>query len=79
MQVHLEVDPALYENDEHKYEILKKNDGLRLEILTDVLKTHLGVFVRETQTNKKDLYVPAYFLGRHEVQQKFLLIQFFKY
>jgi hypothetical protein len=68
----LEVDPSLYENDEQKYEILKKNDGLRLEILTDLLSTHLGIVVRKHQDLQQE-YTNAYFLGRHEL--KFELIE----
>lgn len=65
-QIHLEIDPSIYENDEQKYAILKQNDGLRLEIFSDVLNSHLDISVK--QNALKDVkYCHGYFLGRHEV------------
>ncbi|CAO1422133.1 unnamed protein product [Diamesa hyperborea] len=71
-QVHLEVDPSLYENDETKYQILKKNDGLRLEILTDVLSSHLGIVVSQQKNDKVQQFTNGYFLGRHELKNELL-------
>lgn len=65
-QIHLEIDPSIYENDEQKYAILKQNDGLRLEIFSDVLNTHLDISVRKN-TKEDANYCHGYFLGRHEV------------
>lgn len=65
-QIHLEIDPSIYENDEKKYTILKQNDGLRLEIFSDVLNTHLNISVRASSKNDVK-YCHGYFLGRHEV------------
>lgn len=66
------MDPALYENDEQKYSILKSNDGLRLEILADLLSSHLGIFVGQQKDGATlDRYTSAYFLGRHEVRREF--------
>ncbi|CAO1443290.1 unnamed protein product [Diamesa serratosioi] len=71
-QVHLEVDPSLYENDETKYQILKKNDGLRLEILTDVLSSHLGIVVSQQKNDKLQQFTNGFFLGRHELKNELL-------
>jgi hypothetical protein len=64
----LEADPSLFENDDKAYTILKANDKLRLEILTDLLSSHLGIVVMhfENKAASKE-YRSAYFLGRHEV------------
>lgn len=67
-QIHLEIDPSIYESDEQKYEILLKNDGLRLEIFSDVLGTHLDISVKKN-TKEETKYCQGYFLGRHEVNQ----------
>jgi biotin---protein ligase len=66
-QIHLEVDPSLYENDESKYQTLLKNDGLRHEIFSDVLNSHLELQVKQSKDEGKVQYSRGYFLGRHEV------------
>lgn len=67
LQIHLEIDPNLYENDEPRFMILKQNDKYRLEILTDLLSTHLGLIVADINQKKpKNMFGNAYFLGRHE-------------
>jgi hypothetical protein len=65
----LEADPGLFEDDEKTYKILKQNDKSRLEIMTDLLSSHLGIVVVhfDNKANDKN-YVSAYFLGRHEVR-----------
>lgn len=68
-QIHLEVDPSLYENDDQKYQVLKKNDGLRHEIFGDVLSSHLGLMVRQKMDEAGVTFTRGYFLGRHEVSQ----------
>lgn len=68
----MEVDPSIYENDETKYQILKKNDGLRLEILTDVLSSHLGIVVSQQKNDKVQQFTNGYFLGRHELKNELL-------
>jgi biotin---protein ligase len=67
-QIHLEVDPSLYENDESKYQTLLNSDGLRHEIFSDVLNSHLGLEVKENRTEGKIQYSRGFFLGRHEVR-----------
>lgn len=63
-QVHLEINPNQYEDDEKKFEALKDSDPARLEILKDLLSNHLELDC----TNSESLsYTPGYFLGRHEV------------
>lgn len=66
-QIHLEVDPSLYENDDQKYQILMKNDGLRHEIFGDVLSSHLGLIVNEKKDDVAASFTRGYFLGRHDV------------
>lgn len=68
-QIHLEVDPSLYENDDQKYQILMKNDGLRHEIFGDVLNSHLGLMVGGTKDDGSSAYTRGYFLGRHDVSE----------
>ncbi|XP_020713946.1 biotin--protein ligase isoform X1 [Ceratitis capitata] len=74
-QVHLETSPSQFEMDESKYNILKQNENVRLEILADLLRKHLDVSVQQIQSDKdgKCTYQEAYFLGRHE--SKFELLE----
>jgi biotin--protein ligase len=64
-QVHLEVDPTQYEDEESKFMALKESNTARLEIIQDLLSTHLGLECAADQ--KLPTYTPGYFLGRHEV------------
>ncbi|CRK91616.1 CLUMA_CG005270, isoform A [Clunio marinus] len=66
-QIHLEVDPSLYENDEQKYKVLMSNDGLRHEIFGDVLSSHLDLKVNLNDENTPT-FTKGYFLGRHELK-----------
>nr|CAD7202941.1 unnamed protein product [Timema douglasi] len=70
-QVHLEVDPGQYESEETKFQALQKSDKARLEILQDLLSSHLGLSVAENQ-GPLPAYTPGYFLGRHELKLDFL-------
>lgn len=73
-QVHLEADPAQFESDEQKFTVLKQSDKARLEILSDILKSYLGLIVDKTDKKfNQVLYSNAFFLGRHEV--KFEMIE----
>lgn len=64
LQVHLEIDPNEYEDDENKFTALKDSDQARMEILRDILSNHLDIDC----TSAVDVtYAPAYFLGRHDV------------
>lgn len=65
----METSPSQFEMDESKYNILKQNENVRLEILADLLRKHLDVSVQQIQSDKdgKCTYQEAYFLGRHEV------------
>ncbi|XP_070491225.1 uncharacterized protein Hcs isoform X2 [Chironomus tepperi] len=74
-QIHLEIDPSFYENDEQKYQILMKNDNLRHEIFGDVLSTHLGLATSDMKVRKKEgdvQFSKGYFLGRHELKFEIL-------
>lgn len=64
-QVHLEVDPMQYEDEESKFAALKESNTARLEIIQDLLSTHLGLECSGSQNMPS--YTPGYFLGRHEV------------
>lgn len=76
-QIHLEMDPTFYENDEQKYLILMKNDSLRHEIFGDVLSVHLGLQIDVKSKDEDVKYTKGFFLGRHEVNFfiKFYLFQ----
>lgn len=43
-----------------------KNDGLRYEIFSDVLNTHLGIVVKGGD-EAPAVYTCGYFLGKHDV------------
>lgn len=64
-QVHLEVDPTQYEDEESKFTALKESNTARLEIIQDLLSTHLSLECASNQNLPS--YTPGYFLGRHEV------------
>jgi hypothetical protein len=70
-QVHLEVDPTQYEDEESKFAALKESNTARLEIIQDLLSTHLGLECANNQNLPS--YTPGYFLGRHEVGTLVLL------
>jgi hypothetical protein len=65
-QVHLEVDPTQYEDEESKFAALKESNTARLEIIQDLLSTHLGLECASDQN--LPTYTTGYFLGRHEVR-----------
>lgn len=69
-QVHLEVDPTQYENEEDKALALKDSNKARLEILADLLQTHLGLHCGAKEIGFS--YLPAYFLGTHELKQELM-------
>ena len=64
----MEADPSLYEAEEQYYKVLKQNDATRIEILSDILSTHLGLTVNKSDAKDNEVqYRTAYFLGAHEV------------
>lgn len=67
-QVHLEINPSQYEEDERKFEALKESDKARLEILRDILVNRLDVDCAPSGGDVK--YEAGYFLGRHDVINK---------
>ncbi|XP_055680744.1 biotin--protein ligase isoform X2 [Lutzomyia longipalpis] len=72
-QVHLEVDPMQFENDENKFPVLKQSNKARLEILMDLLGTHLSVVVRRLEGMQKPIkYTNGFFLGHHEAKFEML-------
>lgn len=73
-QVHLEADPAQFEGDEGKYEALKNSNAQRLEILCDLLSTHLHVEVQPTSVVGRQLdYSPGYLLADdRDLKEQFL-------
>ncbi|XP_025160609.1 biotin--protein ligase isoform X2 [Harpegnathos saltator] len=64
-QIHLEVDPTQYEYEEDKFKALKESNAARLEIISDLLSTHLEMEIR-SHAKAVATYTPAYFLGRYE-------------
>lgn len=69
LQVHLEIDPTEYQDDENKYAALKDSNQARLEIMKDILSKHLDMDCSNVVNDTT--YTTAYFLGRHDV--RFLL------
>ncbi|XP_066259980.1 biotin--protein ligase [Euwallacea similis] len=65
-QVHLEIDPSEYVDDENKFEALRESNQVRLDILKDLLVNHLNMDC-ETATETPQ-FTPAYFLGRHDLK-----------
>lgn len=70
-QVHLEIDPTQYEDDQVKYSALKESNLSRLEILKDILSNHLNMDCVNKETRTIE-YKPAYFLGRNDLKQELL-------
>ncbi|KAJ8982609.1 hypothetical protein NQ317_005081 [Molorchus minor] len=68
-QVHLEINPSQYEDDETKFVALKVSDQARKEILKDILSKHLDI---ECVSAEPITYTPAFFLGRHDLKLKLL-------
>ncbi|KAJ8954187.1 hypothetical protein NQ318_005782 [Aromia moschata] len=68
-QVHLEINPNQYEDDENKFTALKDSDQARMEILKDILSNHLDI---DCTCTEDITYTPAYFLGRHDLKLKLL-------
>lgn len=64
-QVHLEIDPEEFEDDEEKFKALQKSNGARLEILKDILSKHFHLKCDEN--TDKVQFGPGYFLGRYDV------------
>ncbi|KAK9874227.1 hypothetical protein WA026_002579 [Henosepilachna vigintioctopunctata] len=69
-QVHLEIDPLQYEDDESKFTALKDSNRARIEILTDILSNRLDIDC--TKTLDEISYTPAYFLGRHDLKMEMI-------
>ncbi|CAH0549555.1 unnamed protein product [Brassicogethes aeneus] len=68
-QVHLEINPSQYEEDENKFAALKDSDQARLEIFKDILTKHFEI---DCSVYAALPYTPAYFLGRHDLKLKML-------
>lgn len=64
-QVHLEKEPKEYENEEDLFKTLKKSNAARLEIITDLLSTHLGMEINHA-IETPIVYTPAYLLSKTE-------------
>uniref|UniRef100_A0A336MRZ2 CSON000373 protein n=1 Tax=Culicoides sonorensis TaxID=179676 RepID=A0A336MRZ2_CULSO len=72
-QIHLEIDPSNYETNGAQYNILVQNEKYRLEILGDLLKSHLGLIVSNESSRKKtSTYTNAYFLGKYDEKVRLL-------
>ncbi|KAK4878109.1 hypothetical protein RN001_010615 [Aquatica leii] len=68
-QVHLEIDPTQYQDDESKFSALTDSNTARLEILKHLLSQHLSLDCTSTSDVS---YVPAYFLGMHNLKLELL-------
>ncbi|XP_059610986.1 uncharacterized protein LOC132257934 [Phlebotomus argentipes] len=72
-QVHLEADPLQFENDDSKFRVLKQSNDARLEILMDLLGSHLNMRVRRADAVQKVAkFTNGFFLGRHEAKIEML-------
>lgn len=71
-QVHLETDPSQFEDDERKFVVLKNSNLQRLEILGDLLSTHLNVEVQKNFSNSSVSYTVGHFLGDNALKSQFL-------
>lgn len=69
-QVHLEVDPTQYQDDESKYAALRDSNNARLEIFKDILSKHLDIDCNNQSASVK--YSPGYFLGTFELKKDLL-------
>ncbi|KAL1501975.1 hypothetical protein ABEB36_007193 [Hypothenemus hampei] len=65
-QVHLEIDPSEYVEDENKFEALKGSNQARLDIFKDLLSNQLELDCENPSEFPN--YTPAYFLGRHDLK-----------
>lgn len=72
-QVHLEIDPTEYEDDEDKFAALKESNNARLEILRHILSEKLGMDCQNASGEPQ--MTPGYFLGRHDVSAHFCVLQ----
>ncbi|XP_001604369.2 biotin--protein ligase [Nasonia vitripennis] len=70
-QIHLEADPSQYEFEESKFLALKQSNATRLEIFSDLLKTHLDIEVY-AKPMIPPTYSSGFFLGRHELKLEML-------
>ncbi|XP_029679333.1 biotin--protein ligase [Formica exsecta] len=64
-QIHLEADPAEYEDKEDLFEALKESNAVRLEIISDLLSTHLEMEINRG-TEVPIVYTPAYLVSQTE-------------
>ncbi|GAB0088855.1 biotin--protein ligase [Sergentomyia squamirostris] len=72
-QVHLEADPMQFESDESNFKVLKQSNSARIEILMDLLSSHLNVVVKRLDSMQKPTeFTNGYFLGRHEAKFEML-------
>ncbi|KAL0117814.1 hypothetical protein PUN28_008894 [Cardiocondyla obscurior] len=69
-QIHLEIDPMQYEYEEDKFDVLKKSNTARLEIISDLLSTHLGLEVKRDTNQPSIQFTPGFFLGKFEMKMK---------
>jgi len=73
-QIHLEIDPMKYVYEGDKFNVLRKSNVARLEIISDLLSTHLGLDINhdisQTLEQRSVRYTPGYFLGKFEVYTK---------
>lgn len=69
-QVHLEIDPTQYQDDESKFSALNESNTARLEILKHILSQHLSL---DCSSIIDIGYSSAYFLGMHDVKQEMLM------
>ncbi|XP_030749027.1 biotin--protein ligase [Sitophilus oryzae] len=65
-QVHLEINPSEFVDDENKFTALNESNQARIEILHDILCNQLSLDCNNEHSIPD--YTPAYFLGRHDLK-----------
>ncbi|XP_076254606.1 holocarboxylase synthetase-like protein isoform X2 [Rhynchophorus ferrugineus] len=69
-QVHLEINPNEFVDDENKFTALKDSNEARIDILRDILCKQLELDCHNEYEVPK--YTPGYFLGRHDLKNAML-------
>jgi hypothetical protein len=70
LQIHLAINSSQLMNDVQKLQMLKDSQQLRLDILSNLLFSHLGVVEPQFDAPLMKQYTSAYLLGSDEVSTR---------
>jgi hypothetical protein len=70
LQIHLAINSSQLMNDVQKLQMLKDSQQLRLDILSNLLFSHLGVVEPQVDAPLMNQYTSAYLLGSDEVSTR---------